>query len=246
VIKSSPYLCAFGLGAIWFGAVAIKLVFRHPDHWSTYPSRNYIVLGIAWLITAMLLGVAASRYERMRSWVAMSVGTVTGSLLVMGTMLFTVEKIYGSHAPPKFKSTEAMMQYFAGEAGKWVKHDRGIDLDYSLASVQVIEEELNRIARDVNPANPQPGTFGLATAYGAYIGEVLRRQHGGSWAVDHEMGTRTYPLTTRTNETLFPVIWCYKRLTIGSEENVYHKALLFTQRSENNSNATTNINTSTP
>lgn len=246
MIKSSPYLCAFGLGAIWFGAVAVKLVFRHPDHWSTYPPRNYIVLGIAWLISAMLLGVAASRYERMRSWGAMALGTIVGSILVMGTMLFTVEKIYGSSPAPKFDNTEAMMQHFATEACKWVKHDRKIDLDYSLASIEIIEEELDRISKDVNPASPQPGTFGLATAYGAYIGEVFQRQHGGTWAVDHEMGTRTYPLTIKEDQTVFPVIWCYKRLTMGSEENVYHKALLFTQRSENNSNATTNINTSIP
>lgn len=28
---------------------------------------------------------------------------------------------------------------------------------------------------------------------------------------------------------MFPVGWCWKRLTVGEEDNVYHKAMLFLQ-----------------
>ncbi|MGZ8920963.1 MAG: hypothetical protein ACXW3L_08260, partial [Limisphaerales bacterium] len=40
-------------------------------------------------------------------------------------------------------------------------------------------------------------------------------------------GEQSYPLTTSNNVTIFPVGWCWKRLTIGEEDNVYTKAKLF-------------------
>ena len=120
------------------------------------------------------------------------------------------------------------MVYFAGEAAKWVKKDRNIDLDYSLESVKIVEEELGRISRQVDKRSPKPGTFGIAMGYGAYIGEVFRRRDGGSWAVDHPTGgARSYPFQTKTNGAIFPVGWCWNRLTSGEEDNVYHKARIF-------------------
>ena len=120
-----------------------------------------------------------------------------------------------------------MMAYFATEATKWVKKDRGIDLNYSLESIKIIEEELGRVFKDLDRTNPPRGTFGLATGYGAYVGEVFRRRDGGSWAVDHPTGgQRSYPLTTKSNGVIFPIGWCWKRLTVGEEDNVYHKVLL--------------------
>lgn len=145
-------------------------------------------------------------------------------------MSFTVENLDAPTKPPKFKNTDEMMIYLGNETMKWVKKDRGIDLDYSLASISVIEEELARISKEVNKANPQKGTFGTALGYGAYIGEVFRRRDGGSWGVDHEVGgSGSYPLTTKSNGVIFPVGWCWKRLTIGEEDNVYHKALAFSE-----------------
>ena len=226
---SSPFFRTFTVGAVWFTAVALKMVSRHSGHWSTYPLHNFIVLVVAWVITALLLGVAASRFGRLRSWWGIGLGTVVGSFVVLGLMLFTVERVYSTPLP-KFKSTDEMMVYFSNETAKWVKRDRGIDLDYSLGSIKIIEEELGRISKEVDRAKPQAGTLGLAIGYGAYIGEVLRRRDGGSWAVDHPVGgLRSYPLTTKSTNTIFPVGWCWKRLTNGEEENVYHKALVFTE-----------------
>jgi hypothetical protein len=102
-------------------------------------------------------------------------------------------------------------------------------VDYSLDSIKVIEEELGRISKEVDRAKPQSGTFGTALGYGAYIGEVFRRRDGGSWAEDHPVGgPRSFPLALNNQRTLFPVGWCWKRLTAGEEDNVYHKALMAT------------------
>jgi hypothetical protein len=227
---SRPYVRAFMVGAVWSAAIAVKMVSRHPGHWSTYPPQNVVALVFAWVITALLLGMAATRSEKFRSWWGIGIGTVIGWFVVFGLMLFIVERLYGPPARPKFKSTGEMMVYFASEAATWVKKDRGIALDYSVDSIKIVEEELARISKDIDKTNPPHGTFGLATGYGAYIGEVLRRRDGGSWAVDHpDGGSRSYPLTTKSNITVFPVAWCWKRLTVGEEDNVYHKALLFSQ-----------------
>ncbi|SPE50594.1 hypothetical protein SBV1_1170022 [Verrucomicrobia bacterium] len=126
-----------------------------------------------------------------------------------------------------FKSIDDVISYLAGEAIKMVKADRGIDLDYSFDSIKIIEEELARLCGQVDKTSPQEGTYGLATAYGAYIGEVFRRRDGGSWARDHHAaGPGTNPLNLANGSTIFPISWCYRRLTVGEEENVYHKALL--------------------
>jgi hypothetical protein len=236
---SDPYFRSFTVGAVWFAAVALRMVSRHSGYWSTYPPQNFIVLVVGWVITALLLGVVAMRFEKVRSWWGIGLGTVAGSLVVLGLMLFTVERVYGPTRLTRFKSTDEMMAYFAGEAGKWVKKDRDIDLDYSVDSIKIIEEELDRVSKEVDRANPQRGTFGLASVYGAYIGEVLRRRDGGAWAADHPVGgPRSYPLTTRSNITVFPVGWCWKRLTEGEADNVYHKVLLMSARAGSVTNIT--------
>ena len=129
---SGPYFRSFAVGAVWFAVVAIKLVSQHPGHWSTYPPRNFIVLVVGWIITALLLGVAATRFEKLRSWLSVALGTLAGSILVLGAMLFVVQQTYGPSSPPEFGSTDEMMAYFATEATKWVKRDKGVDLDYLL------------------------------------------------------------------------------------------------------------------
>ena len=228
MITSNPYFRAFIVGAVWFGAVAIKMVSQHSRPWQTYPFRNLVVLVVAWAVTALLIGVAATHFQKLRSWGSTALATMAGSFLVMGLMMLTTEWAVRSPPAPKFKSTAEMMTYFAAETTKWVKRDRGIDLDYSLESVRIVEEELDRISKDVDKTNPKRGTFGIALGYGAYIGEVFRRRNGGAWNVDDPTGgAGSYPLTTTTNGIIFPVGWCWKRLINGEEDNVFHKATAF-------------------
>src|SRR5688500_18911353 len=157
-MRSSPYFRSFVVGAVWFAMVGWTMVSRHPGHWSIYPPRNLIVVVVAWMITAALLGVAAAQWERMRSWVVIGLGTIAGSILVMRAMLFTMNMTGGvALAPQKFESTDAMMVHLANEATKWVEKDRGVRLDYSFDSIKIIEEELARISKEVDKANPQRG-----------------------------------------------------------------------------------------
>lgn len=206
------------------------MVSRHPDHWTTYPPRNFIALVVAWVVTALLLGVVANKFQKLRSWLGIGLGTVAGSFLVMALMLFMVESRTTRAATPTFESTDEMMVYIAGETTKWVKEDQGVDLDYSLESVRFIEIQLAKLSGEVDKTNPPAGTFGMATGYGAYIGEVFRRREGGAWARDHEIaGERSFPLTLSSNSVIFPVGWCWRRIMNGEEDNVYLKALAFAE-----------------
>lgn len=122
------------------------------------------------------------------------------------------------------------MKHFASEAAKWVKEDKGVDLDFSFESIKLIEAQLDGLSKKVNRSNPQPGMRGQAMSYGAYVGEVFRRKMGGSWAEDHPTGgEKSYPLTTRSNTVIFPLMWGWKRVINGEEDNIYLKAVLFTQ-----------------
>jgi hypothetical protein len=206
------------------------MVSRHSDHWTTYPPRNFIVLLVAWVVTALLLGVVATKFQKLCSWLAVSLGTVLGSFLVLGLMLLMLESQAPRATLPTFKSTDEMMVYFAKETTKWVKADQGIDLDYSLESVRFIEIQLAKLSGEIDKTNPPAGTFGTASGYGAYIGEVFRQREGGAWARDHEIaGERSFPLTLRSNSVIFPVGWCWKRIMNGEEDNVYLKARAFAE-----------------
>ena len=233
---------AFLAGAVWI-VIAVELLRRSNRPWTLFPPSQYAVIVFAlcaasWLVTGLIVGFIATKYEKCRSWWGIGGTTFVASIVVMFVMGLMAHKMALSPSVPSFKSTDEQMKYFADLATQWVKKDRGIALDYSLDSVKTVEEELTRVSKEVNKANPQKGTFGLAVGYGAYVGEVFRRRDGGTWAVDHPVaGPRSYPLTTGTNGTIFPVGWCWKRLTVGEEDNVYHKALVFSERREVLTNA---------
>ncbi|MEW6303894.1 MAG: hypothetical protein AB1705_10510 [Verrucomicrobiota bacterium] len=224
--SANPYFRAFVCGAIWCAAIALKLSSRPSSNWAALPDWKWLVLVTVAVGAALGLGVLASRVGRMRSWWVMGVGTVVAWFVVFGVLLVGMRVAFPPKAVPEFAGTDEMMAHLAAESTKWVKADCGIDLDYSLDSIKIIEEELGRISKDTDRNNPKAGTFGIAMGYGAYVGEVLRRADGGSWAEDHPVGgERSFPLTLKGDQVLFPVGWCWKRLTNGEEENVYIKAL---------------------
>ena len=231
---TNPFLRAYLFGAIWFLVIGFNVFQRAKTRWTI--QVLLVVSGIValgWLVTGFIAGFIAVRSEKWRSWWGIGGTTVAASILVMWTGMLIARQLALSPSVPVFKDADERMVYLASTATAWVKKDRGIDLDYSADSIQIIEEELTRISKEVDKASPQKGTFGIAAGYGAYIGEVFRRQAGGTWAVDHPVaGPSSYPLTTTSNGTIFPVGWCWKRLTIGEEDNVYHKARVFLQKQE--------------
>jgi hypothetical protein len=126
-----------------------------------------------------------------------------------------------------FQSLDDMMQFLAGEAVSMAGTQHGIALDYSEKSIQDVEKILGTIHEEYVASKPERGAMGLAMAFGAYIGEVIRRGNPGSkWERNHPVaGENSYPLSWLGGE-IFPCGWCYKRIVNGPEDDVWHKYVL--------------------
>jgi hypothetical protein len=123
-----------------------------------------------------------------------------------------------------------LMEAYAQDCVDHAKAMTNVDLDYSVESLKVIEAIL-AAAHEQIPRGPAsegartgPSQESLATiskGYGGYIGEVIRRRHGGSWEIN--TGLLPQPaIALRVNESvIFPPQRVYNRLTNGPEDNVW-------------------------
>jgi hypothetical protein len=148
---------------------------------------------------------------------------VTALLLLLLLSSFLYHRYQKSH---QFKMPGEFTQFLATMAVKDAKENNNITLDYTPESIQTVEEILGKI-HDQYVKNPSSvSANGLGSAYGAYIGEVIRRSENGvKWERDHPVaGQRSYPLTWRGGVS-FPMAWCYKRIVNGPEDNVWNKYL---------------------
>lgn len=129
-----------------------------------------------------------------------------------------------------FENLDEMMQWLAAEAVSMASDNQGIVLDYSEKSISDVEKILGTIHEEYTASKLEKGVMGLAMAYGAYIGEVIRRGHPDSkWEQDHAVaGEKSYPLSWLGGE-IFPCGWCYQRIMNGPEDDVWHKYKLSKQ-----------------
>jgi len=121
-----------------------------------------------------------------------------------------------------------MMEGYSLDAVDYAREKFGIDLDFSPDSVRYVEEiaaqlydsrprgTLSKLLRK-GPTEETVTTF--AKMFGAYVGEVYRREHGGEWFEHEEM--RSYAVGSRQS-CMFPIGKAYKRLTDGEQDNLWH------------------------
>jgi len=122
-----------------------------------------------------------------------------------------------SHDPNVF------MPLMADRAVQFAK-ERGKVLDYSPESIKAVDSLLGELhdLRDKQRLSNQD-LNAHALHFGAYIGEVIRRKFGGSWATDHPVaGPKSFPVHFLGGES-FPIGWCGKRILNGDEDNVWFK-----------------------
>ena len=84
---SNPFVRSFLAGAVWYGAILVKVMPRY-ERSAQAGQIMVMILVFAWVVTALLVG-ALARSTRFRSWLAVCVSTVIGSFVVMGVMLLT-------------------------------------------------------------------------------------------------------------------------------------------------------------
>ena len=112
---------------------------------------------------------------------------------------------------------------YALDAVDVAEQNFGIKLDWSESSVGLIEEILDRMHRDMKNSNPSADkVWTFAKMLGSYVGEVLRRHHGGEWG-NVSMNGDSFPgLRYSSGALCWPWGKIYNRLMNGSEDNVWH------------------------
>jgi len=157
------------------------------------------------------------------------------ALAVIAILVFAGIAIYHTQkkTPQKgeFKSADELMQFMAGEAVKKAEKENQTKLDYSVQSIEKVETILSKLHEQYVKDKDSIAVNDLSMAYGAYIGEVIKRSEPGvRWGIDHPVaGDKSYPLYWKGGES-FPWGWCFKRIMNGPEDNVWHKYLLVKQQ----------------
>lgn len=136
----------------------------------------------------------------------------------------------------QFQSAAELTQWLASEAVKDANKNNQVALDFTPESIKSVDAILGRI-HDSYVKNPSSiSVNGLASAYGAYIGEVIRRSEpDAKWERDDPVaGEKSYPLFWGGGRS-YPMAWCYKRIVNGDEDNVWVKyRVLKDQREKSN------------
>jgi hypothetical protein len=157
---------------------------------------------------------------------ARAIATLTGVVVIF---------VSACQQAPKSQSVDnldAFMVSLSAQAVERAKSGYGVTLDYTADSVKEVEKLL---AMKYNMARAQPmteeQTSDAAHLWGAYIGEVIKRQHPAHWERDSSAGGKgALPIVFNdTGEQSFPCAWVYHRLKNGEEDNVWVKFHFVTQ-----------------
>lgn len=114
----------------------------------------------------------------------------------------------------------AIMKHRAEDAVATAKKEHQQTLDYSPASVPLVEQillQLHRRHQDTPLDNDE--LTQESTKWGAYLGEVIKKLHPSEWALDSDSGGPwSLPLVDRASGSeLFPVRWCREWIERGPD-----------------------------
>ncbi len=100
----------------------------------------------------------------------------------------------------------------------------GAKLDYSINSIQLVEQMLGEFHKEYLRTKDDSGLKGIALEFGCYLIKVIESHFPpGILKKDHPMfGSDSYPYEWQGVE-IFPYSWCLKRIFDGPEDNVWTK-----------------------
>jgi hypothetical protein len=148
-------------------------------------------------------------------------------IVAIAALVFWVRTRPPKIGPREFKSTDELIQFEADVAVKDAAKEDHVKLDYSVDSIKQADEILGRLHNQYVKDQSSVQAEVLASAYGAYIGEVIRRNEPDvKWERDN--GEKLYTVRWAGNSA-FPMAWCYKRITEGEEDSVWAKYEVFKQ-----------------
>jgi hypothetical protein len=108
----------------------------------------------------------------------------------------------------------------AAYAEQAVKAALGFDarLDYSENSLMALESLLEKVSSSGQPDDAAEA----CKMWGSYLGEVVRRRFGGEWSIETYPGKDFATLTLSVGGAkLFPTMKIHRRLTRGSDDNLW-------------------------
>lgn len=119
-------------------------------------------------------------------------------------------------------------QELADQAVVLLAKNLGVPLNYSDKSIEIVERFLDLFHRDIaNSASTPDQIEYYSRAFGSYIGETFRRNHGATWGTMLSSGGKNACMCL--NGGFFsPWDRTHKRLTIGDSErvDVYYRWIL--------------------
>jgi hypothetical protein len=152
------------------------------------------------------------------------------SFIALALLLLAVSLFWHFHKKPtaerKFNSTQEFIDFLASAAVKDAREQNHVDLDFTSGSVEKVEQILGSLHDQYVKNSSSISVNGLASAYGAYIGEVIRKSEPGArWERDDKVGgEKSYPIIWgQGSGHSYPMAWCYRRIVNGPEDNVWVK-----------------------
>ena len=108
---------------------------------------------------------------------------------------------------------------YALDAVDSAKRNFGVTLDWSIESIRQIETMLGQLHDAIHRERPSDDEIeAFSKMMGSYVGEVIRREHGGSWGM-LKAGDEQFPGLSLGH---WPWSRAYKRIVNGPEDNVWH------------------------
>ena len=170
----------------------------------------------------------------------MKIAKIIGVVLLCSAAIFGYIDYQRSLPPSEFKTFKGLqgvssndlvstkMERMAEQAAMdaWTRYRIHVHID--VQSLQDFERYLNLVSQNPQFQNASPKDKNAeAIIDGAFVGEAIRRTHGGFWVVKPEnpdFGVFPLNIDGRIN---YPIAWCLKRLVNGADENIYKKYVFF-------------------
>jgi hypothetical protein len=119
-----------------------------------------------------------------------------------------------------------MMAGYARAAADLARSQLKQELDFTAESIDFLDDILVLVSE-----SPEMDLDFEVRLWGSYLGEVLRRRYAGTWEMtQYPGGAAAVPAIEVRGSRLFPLMKVYRRLTIGSEEDLRAFYAMVTER----------------
>ena len=142
----------------------------------------------------------------------------------MKQLVAWLRRLFEHTASPRPPGPIADLQIELTELALKVAKGFGKELDFSHNSIKVVESILAELHQEYAKTRKEDGLRGIAVEFGAYIATTIQRnEREGVLERNHpEFGDASFPFTF-SRGTIFPYIWCTKRIFDGEGDDVWFK-----------------------